>query len=207
MIKMSLIAVASLFAFQAHAKNPVVELTTSAGTIVVELDEEKAPVSTKNFMEYVSAKFYDGTVFHRVIKDFMVQGGGFVITGGKLTKKDTKAPIKIESNNGLKNMRGTLAMARTMDPNSATSQFFINHKDNDFLNYQSDANPGYAVFGKVLSGMDVVDKIATAATGFRDGMQDVPTADVVIVSVVVKADAKPSAKAETPADKAKSAKK
>ena len=154
--------------------NPVVVLETSQGSIEIELDADKAPVSTQNFLAYVDAGFYDGTIFHRVIPGFMIQGGGF---DGKLSQKPTRAPIKNEADNGLKNARGTLAMARTSDKDSATAQFFINLKDNDFLNQP----PGYAVFGKVTSGMDVVDKIAAVQTGAKGPFsQDAPQTDVVI---------------------------
>src|SRR5437764_525704 len=152
-----------------------VVMETSLGTIKIELDGDKAPVSTANFLSYVDDKFYDGTVFHRVIPTFMIQGGGFA---PGMTQKKTKAPIKNESGNGLQNKRGALAMARTNDLNSATSQFFINVVDNDFL----DSNR-YAVFAKVVEGMDVVDKIKAVPTGNRSGHGDVPVKDVVIQSV------------------------
>lgn len=134
-----------------------VKMTTSLGTIVIELDNAKAPVSAANFADYVKSGFYDGTIFHRVIPGFMAQGGGFDTS---FNQKTTKAPIKNEADNGLKNDRGTLAMARTNDPNSATAQFFINYKDNGFLNHTSPTPSGwgYAVFGKVVEGMDVVDE-------------------------------------------------
>lgn len=139
-----------------------VRFKTSMGDIVVELDREKAPVTVENFIGYVQRKHYDGTVFHRVIEQFMIQGGGFAVEGGRLTEKPTGAGITNESNNGLKNVRGTIAMARTNDPNSATAQFFINVVDNPMLNYPS--NNGYAVFGKVVEGMDVVDRIKSVPT-------------------------------------------
>ena len=159
-----------------------VKLATSKGDIVIELNEEKAPVTTKNFLEYVNDGFFAGTVFHRVIKGFMVQGGGMT---ADLQSKGTRKPITNEASNGLKNDRGTLAMARTNDPNSATSQFFINHADNDFLNYASAANPGYAVFGKVVEGMDVVDAIAEISTTRKGMYDDVPAEDVTIDSAEV----------------------
>lgn len=163
-------------------ENPVVVITTNLGDIEVELYSDSAPKSVENFMSYVKDGFYDGTVFHRVIDGFMVQGGGFTADG---QQKQTREPIQLESDNGIKNERGTVAMARTNDPNSATSQFFINVADNDFLNY-SQQNPGYAVFGKVLNGMDVVDKIKVVETGVKNGMQDWPVDDVVIEKVVIK---------------------
>ncbi len=153
---------------------PVVVLETSLGTIEIELDTEKAPVSAENFLAYVDAGHYDGTIFHRVIPDFMIQGGGF---DPSMSQKPTKAPIKNEAKNGLLNQRGTVAMARTNVVDSATSQFFINLKDNDFLNH-SGRDYGYAVFARVTSGMDVVDKIAAVKTANRGGHQNVP-AEVV----------------------------
>ena len=151
-----------------------VKLATSEGDIVVELDAAKAPKSVANFVEYVKAGHYNGTVFHRVISTFMIQGGGMT---ADLKEKPTRAPIPLESRNGLTNQRGTVAMARTSDPNSATSQFFINVKDNDFLNQaQSRDGNGYAVFGKVVEGMDVVDKIKATATG----PGDVPVQPILI---------------------------
>ncbi|MGY6277316.1 peptidylprolyl isomerase [Methylomonas sp. MgM2] len=156
-----------------------VKMTTSLGTIVIELDNAKAPVTSANFADYVKSGFYDGTIFHRVIPDFMAQGGGFDTS---FNQKATNAPIKNEADNGLKNDRGTIAMARTNDPNSATAQFFINYKDNGFLNYTSPTPSGwgYAVFGKVVEGMDVVDEMAKQPTGNRGGHQDVPKTDIVI---------------------------
>lgn len=146
----------------AAAAAPKVRLKTSEGDIVIELNKEKAPVTVENFLGYVKKKHYDGTVFHRVIDGFMIQGGGFSLDGGKLVEKPTGKGIKNEGQNGLKNDRGTIAMARTSDPDSATAQFFINVVDNAMLNYPS--NGGYAVFGKVVEGMDVVDKIKAAQT-------------------------------------------
>jgi cyclophilin family peptidyl-prolyl cis-trans isomerase len=156
-----------------------VKLTTTLGEIIIQLNTEKAPLSSANFLTYVNEGFYNGTIFHRVIPDFMAQGGGFD-TG--LNQKAVHAPIKNEANNGLTNSLGTLAMARTNDPNSATAQFFINYKDNSFLNHTSQTSSGwgYAVFGEVLEGMDVVDAMAKQATGNRGGHQDVPKTDIII---------------------------
>jgi len=156
-----------------------VKLTTSMGPIVIELNKDKAPVSAENFVKYVEAGHYDGTIFHRVIPNFMVQGGGF---NKDMQQKPTQAPIKNEGANGLKNDNYTVAMARTGVRDSATSQFFINVKDNDFLNYSGESQQGwgYAVFGKVVEGKDVVDKIKGVATS-RSGMhENVPTVPVVI---------------------------
>ena len=160
----------------------VVKIETSMGDILVELNEEKAPITVKNFLSYVEEGFYDGTIFHRVINRFMIQGGGF---NDDMSRKSTKPPIKIESSNGLRNDRGTIAMARTGVPDSATSQFFINHKNNDGLNYDGASNPGYAVFGKVIQGLDVVDKIAVVPTTRRNGMDDVPVDVITINSIAV----------------------
>lgn len=171
-----------------------VRLKTSQGDIVLELNAEKAPISVANFLSYVNNKHYDGTVFHRVINDFMIQGGGFALDDKKLVEKETGKGIKNESQNGLKNEAGTIAMARTNDPDSATSQFFINVKDNAMLDYPS--NNGYAVFGKVIEGQDVVDKIKAVTTGsstltmrhpvtgekIEAPSQDVPEENVVIIS-------------------------
>jgi peptidyl-prolyl cis-trans isomerase A (cyclophilin A) len=155
-----------------------VRLATSLGDIVVELDQAKAPKTVDNFLQYVNAGHYDGTVFHRVIDNFMIQGGGMK---ADMSEKPTRAPIPLESRNGLTNLRGTLAMARTMDPNSATAQFFINLKDNAFLDQANsrDGN-GYAVFGKVVAGMDVVDKIKAVPTGNKGPHQNVPLEPVTI---------------------------
>lgn len=164
------------------ASKVLVDMKTSMGNIVLELDREKAPVTVANFLGYVEDGFFESTIFHRVINTFMIQGGGFT---ADMTKKSTKAPIVNEANNGLGNLRGTIAMARTNNPNSATCQFFINHKDNAFLNY-STRNPGYAVFGKVVEGMDVVDKIASSKTARFAGMADVPVETITIETVTVK---------------------
>jgi peptidyl-prolyl cis-trans isomerase B (cyclophilin B) len=161
--------------------NPSVVMTTSAGTIKIELYEDKAPISVKNFLAYVDEKFYDGTVFHRVIPNFMIQGGGFE---PGMNQKKTKAAIQNESGNGLSNARGTLAMARTSDPDSATAQFFINVVDNAGLDKANSRDRvGYCVFGKVTEGMDVVDKIKAVQTGSRGGHGDVPVQDVTIQTV------------------------
>ena len=156
-----------------------VKLTTTLGEIIIQLNTEKAPVSSANFLTYVNEGFYNGTIFHRIIPGFMAQGGGFDTS---FNQKAVHAPIKNEANNGLANRRGTIAMARTNDPNSATAQFFINLKDNSFLNHTSQTSSGwgYAVFGEVIEGMDVVDAMAKQATGNRGGHQDVPKTDIVI---------------------------
>ncbi len=160
----------------------IVTLETTHGNIVIELNEEKAPETVKNFLHYVNNGFYDGTIFHRVIPNFMVQGGGFL---PDMVQKKPDDAIKNEADNGLKNDRGTIAMARTNDPHSATAQFFINHNDNDFLNHTapSGAGWGYCVFAKVTDGMDVVDAIAAVSTGHVDGHADVPTEAVTINKV------------------------
>lgn len=162
------------------SNQPRVKLQTNQGDIVIALDAEKAPVSAANFLTYVQEGFYDGTIFHRIIDGFMIQGGGFE---AGMKQKQTHAPIKNEADNGLKNKRYTLAMARTSDPHSATAQFFINVKDNDFLNFTSPTPQGwgYAVFGEVVEGQDVVEKIKGARTGSRGFHQDVPVEDVVII--------------------------
>jgi len=160
-----------------------VNVTTSLGDIVVELNAAKAPKTVDNFLQYVRAGQYDGTVFHRVIENFMIQGGGF---SPELKEKPTRAPIPLESRNGLSNSRGTLAMARTSDPNSATAQFFINLQDNTFLDAaKSPDGNGYAVFGKVVSGMDVVDRIRAVQTGNRGPYQNVPLQPVTIIKATV----------------------
>ncbi|HJL78120.1 MAG TPA: peptidylprolyl isomerase [Candidatus Marinimicrobia bacterium] len=160
----------------------VVVMETSMGSIEIELNENKAPVTVKNFLSYVTSGTYDGTIFHRVIDGFMIQGGGFTPDGNK---KPTNPPIELESNNGLTNNLGTVAMARTNIPDSATNQFFINVKDNSFLNYSS-ISPGYAVFGKVVSGMDIVKQIKKVKTGTRGGTKDWPVDDVLIKKVFLK---------------------
>src|SRR5512136_12091 len=190
-----LFALAAAMAAPAGAANPRVKLETSNGTIVVELDQAKAPVTVGNFLEYVKAGFYDGTVFHRVIPNFMIQGGGFT---ANMEQKPTRGAIVNESANGLVNKRGTVAMARTPDPNSATAQFFINLKDNAFLDKaKSQDGVGYCVFGKVVEGMKVVDAIAAVKTGTVGGFQDVPMQPVVITKASVVA-AAPAAKPPAP---------
>ncbi len=159
--------------------NPKILFETSAGNITLELDALKAPKSVANFLAYVKSGHYDGLIFHRVIKDFMVQGGGYGLDGR--SEKPTNAPVENEGGNGLPNVRGSVAMARTNDPHSATAQFFINHKDNAFLNAGARGQWGYAVFGKVIEGMDVVDKIAVTPTG----AQDVPKTPIIITKASV----------------------
>jgi|TARA_B100002052_G_C15590692_1_gene466512 Peptidyl-prolyl cis-trans isomerase (rotamase) - cyclophilin family len=165
---------------------PKVKMTTSYGEIVIELDKENAPITTENFLSYVESGFYNETVFHRVISGFMIQGGGHL---ADMTPKDEKLdPIQNEANNGLKNNRGTIAMARTANPHSASSQFFINHADNAFLNFrtnQVDEGWGYAVFGQVIEGMEVVDKIADVETGSVGPYQDVPVEAITVLKTEV----------------------
>ena len=174
----ALLAAAFALGMHAAAQAQKVKFATSAGDIVVELDAAKAPKTVANFVEYVKAGHYDGTIFHRVIPNFMIQGGGMT---PDMKEKATRAPIPLESGNGLDNLRGTIAMARTMDPNSATAQFFINVTDNGFLNKaQSRDGNGYAVFGKVVSGMEVVDKIRAVPTGNKGMHQNVPLEPVLI---------------------------
>ena len=158
---------------------PTLELETSLGNITVELDAEKAPKSASNFLTYAREGFYNGTVFHRVIPGFMIQGGGME---PGMNQKETRAPIENEAGNGLKNVRGSIAMARTGDPHSATAQFFINTVDNDFLDFKAPSGQGwgYCVFGQVVDGMDVVDKIRAVRTGNKGFHQDVPVEDVII---------------------------
>ncbi len=182
-ISMVTIAIAvGLFALPsgALAENPKVLLDTSMGKVTIELFRKDAPVSVKNFLSYVREGFYDGLVFHRVIPGFMIQGGGFTVG---MKEKRTRSPIRNEAANGLKNERGTIAMARTADPDSASSQFFINVVDNKGLNRPLPDGHGYAVFGKVVKGMDVVDRIASVKTGSRGPFQDVPLKAVEIRSV------------------------
>ena len=166
---------------EAAKGNPQVVFDTTKGKIVLELYPDKAPATVQNFLAYVDAKFYDGTIFHRVIPNFMVQGGGFT---ADMDQKPTNDPIQNEADNGLQNQRGTIAMARTPDPHSATGQFFINSVNNDFLNFKSKSAQGwgYAVFGKVVEGMDVVDAISAVKTGTSGGYSDVPVEPVVINS-------------------------
>jgi len=180
-----LLTLAALSVSAAALAAPTVEMQTSAGKMVIELNAEKAPVTVENFLKYAKEGHYDGTVFHRVMDGFMIQGGGFTADMGE---KKTGAPIQNEAKNGLKNQRGTIAMARRPDPHSATAQFFINHKDNTMLDYPGQDGWGYAVFGKVTRGMDVVDKIAKVPTGNRGMHQNVPVEPVVIQSVKVLSD-------------------
>jgi cyclophilin family peptidyl-prolyl cis-trans isomerase len=174
------------FGCRADEKNnegrTMVKLETTKGDIVIEVNETAAPVTAVNFLQYVQDGFYDGTIFHRVIPGFMIQGGGFT---PDMKQKPTRPPIVNEAKNGLKNKRGALAMARTNDPNSATGQFFINHVDNINLDYSGPRNPGYAVFGQVVEGMDVVDAIAKVKTGIKGMFQDVPDEAVIIKSAKV----------------------
>jgi peptidyl-prolyl cis-trans isomerase B (cyclophilin B) len=163
--------------------NPVVDVVTNLGSFAIELDPAKAPKSVANFLAYVDAKHYDGTVFHRVIPTFMIQGGGF---DAQLEKRSVREPIQNEADNGLKNLRGTVAMARTSEPHSATAQFFVNTVDNAFLDHTAKAGPGwgYAVFGKVIDGMDAVDKIKAVKTGASGPFaKDAPQSPVTITSV------------------------
>lgn len=171
-----------LFSLNAFAANPVVVMETSMGTIEIELNQDKAPNTVKNFLSYVDDKFYDGTIFHRVIDGFMIQGGGF---DAQMKEKKTKAAIANEANNGLTNESATIAMARTNDPHSATAQFFINVNDNTSLNHQNttESGWGYAVFGKVTTGMHVVNRIKMVRTGNLNGHSNVPMDTVVIKSV------------------------
>lgn len=176
-----LLAILSLLAsFNLNAANPQVELKTSMGSITLELYPDKAPQTVENFLQYVKDGFYDGTIFHRVIPNFMIQGGGFT---PEFTQKKTRAPVRNEAGNGLKNTMGTIAMARTPDPHSATAQFFINVADNDFLNFTAPTQQGhgYCVFGKVVKGMDVVDRIGKVTTGpGKPPFRDVPAKPIII---------------------------
>ena len=187
-ILLSLILAGSFLAGLAVAQAPSaatkVLMKTSKGDITLELYPAKAPVTVKNFLSYAKDGFYNGTIFHRVIPGFMIQGGGLTV---EMYEKDSKFPIKNEAGNGLKNDRGTIAMARTSEVDSATCQFFINLKDNDFLNHKDNTvgGFGYCVFGKVVAGMDVVDAIAKAKTGTKRGYQDVPWEPITILSVEV----------------------
>jgi len=179
--QLSALAAGLLVAAAAWAA-PTVEMQTTQGKIVLELYPEKAPESVDNFLKYARDGFYNGTVFHRVIPGFMIQGGGF---DEKMAQKPTRAPVRNEANNGLKNARGTIAMARTSQPHSATAQFFINHADNRNLDYPSFDGWGYAVFGKVTQGLDVVDKIAQVPTATAGMHQNVPQTPVIIQSVKI----------------------
>lgn len=193
-VTLSMTAMQSIFAEESNTltketnmpstskKNPIVLLKTSMGNMKVELYPEKAPITVKNFLSYVNDGHYTDTIFHRVIPGFMIQGGGFT---KEMVQLPVNAPIKNEADNGLKNDKGTLSMARTNDINSATAQFFINGANNDFLNYKSPSSYGYAVFGKVIEGTEVIDKIIKVRTGFKDGHQDVPVEPVMILSATV----------------------
>ena len=174
-------AVVSAAVENVAAENPEVVLETSKGRIILELYPDKAPDTVKNFLDYVDAKFYDGTIFHRVIPNFMIQGGGFT---DDMKQKSTQTPIKNEADTGVKNGRGTIAMARTSDPHSATAQFFINTNNNDFLDHKNKTPQGwgYAAFGKVIEGMDTVDAISAVKTATRGMYGDVPVEPVVIIS-------------------------
>ncbi|MEO7727637.1 MAG: peptidylprolyl isomerase [Burkholderiales bacterium] len=191
MMKISAILAVAAFAFSAvAAANPEVELKTSMGVITLELYPDKAPKTVENFLQYVKDGHFKGTIFHRVIPGFMVQGGGF---SADFQQKKTRAPVQNEANNGLKNDVGTIAMARTSDPQSATAQFFINHKNNEFLNYSAPTPQGwgYTVFGKVAKGMDVVNKIAAIETGPMGPFpSDVPRKTIVIEDARIVAPAK-----------------
>ena len=180
----ALVALVTAGAGMAVAANPKVEMETSKGKMVIELFPDKAPETVKNFLNYVETKYYDGTIFHRVIPKFMIQGGGFT---ADMKQKSAGAPIKNEADNGLKNDRGTIAMARTGDPHSATAQFFINSVNNDFLNHKSKTQQGwgYVVFGKVIAGVDVIDTISASKTVTRGRFRDVPTETIEIISARV----------------------
>ena len=180
MHRLLLPAFALLFSIAAHAANPQLEMRTSQGTLVIELYQDKAPKSVENFLQYARDGFFNGTVFHRVIPDFMIQGGGFT---PDMKQKATRPPIQNEAANGLKNELGTLAMARTGDPHSASAQFFINLKDNSFLDFPGRDGWGYAVFGRLVQGLDVVQKIAKVPTANAGPHQNVPTTPVLIESV------------------------
>jgi cyclophilin family peptidyl-prolyl cis-trans isomerase len=175
------IIAAFLLSFNLYAATQV-SMTTTKGEIVIELDEVKAPITTANFIQYVKDGFYNGLIFHRVIKNFMIQGGGHK---PDMTEAKTRAPIRNEANNGLSNLTGTIAMARTSNPHSATAQFFINTVDNARLDYQSESNWGYCVFGKVVKGMDVVNMIRNVPTATVGGHGDVPTEPIIIQSAKV----------------------
>ncbi|MCM2289787.1 MAG: peptidylprolyl isomerase [Sulfuritalea sp.] len=180
MHRLYLLAFAFLFSIAAHAANPQLEVKTSQGTVTIELFQDKAPKTVENFLQYAKDGFFNGTIFHRVIPGFMIQGGGFT---PDMKQKETRAQIQNEAKNGLKNETGTLAMARTNDPHSASAQFFVNLKDNSFLDYPGRDGWGYAVFGKVVQGFDVVQKIATVQTTNAGPHQNVPATPVLIESV------------------------
>lgn len=182
-MKMTFLLFSIIFSSLAMAKNPSVVMDTNMGSIEIELFEDKSPITVKNFLGYVKDKFYDGLIFHRVINNFMIQGGGF---DQKMSEKKTNASIKNEAKNGLKNNTGTIAMARTSDPDSATAQFFINVVDNSGLDYPQPDGHGYAVFGKVTSGMHVVNRIKIVKTGNIAGYSNVPMDTVIIKSIKLK---------------------
>lgn len=184
LVTVVVLLVSANLAFAAAKQNPVVVMETNMGTVKLELFQKEAPVSVSNFLGYVNSGFYNGTIFHRVIREFMIQGGGFT---ADRQQKPTKGPIKNEATNGLQNQRGTLAMARTGVVDSATAQFFINLVDNKFLNNRDTSMQGYgyAVFGKVIEGMDVVDRIARAKTGYSPGFENLPVETVIIKSMKV----------------------
>ena len=181
-MKQILAALFFLLSATAFASQPQVELKTNQGIIVLELDAAKAPKSAENFLQYVKDGHYNGTIFHRVIDNFMIQGGGFE---AGMKQKPTRAPIQNEASNGLKNVTGSIAMARTNAPHSASAQFFINLKDNSFLDYPGQDGWGYAVFGKVVQGLDVVQKMAKTATGNASGHQNVPLSPILIESATL----------------------
>lgn len=182
MQRLFFLAFALFFSLAAHAANPQVEMKTSQGTLIIELYQDKAPKSVANFLQYAKDGFYKDTIFHRVINGFMIQGGGFTVG---MKEKPTRAPIENEAKNGLKNEPGTLSMARTSDPHSAAAQFFINLENNTPLDYPGSDGWGYAVFGKVIKGFDVVQKIGKTRTGNSGFYQDVPTTPIVIESVTL----------------------
>ncbi len=175
---------------QAEGEKKMIKLETNKGDIIIELNTEKAPISSENFLQYVNEGFYDGVIFHRVIKNFMIQGGGF---DTDMNQKENRGNIQNEADNGLKNKKYTLAMARTPDPHSASSQFFINTKDNAFLDFTSPTPQGwgYAVFGQVVEGKEIVDEIEKVATGQKGFHQDVPVEDIIIIKASVLEDYKP----------------
>lgn len=181
---------------QEKGGNPMVLVKTSMGSFKIELFEKEAPITVKNFLNYVDKKFYDGTIFHRVMPTFVIQGGGF---DKNMVQKSTLTPIQNEAKNGLKNLKGTLSMARTNDINSATSQFFVNLKSNAALDHVSEAQFGYAVFGKVVQGLDVVDKIAAVKTGNKGPHQNVPEKPIIIESMTRIVPEKAPAEAPAPA--------
>ncbi|MDP2136080.1 MAG: peptidylprolyl isomerase [Sulfuritalea sp.] len=191
MHRLYLLVFAFLFSVAAHAANPQLEVKTSQGTVTIELYQDKAPKTVENFLQYAKDGFFNGTIFHRVIPGFMIQGGGFT---PDMKQKETRAQIQNEARNGLKNETGTLAMARTNDPHSASAQFFVNLKDNSFLDYPGRDGWGYAVFGKVVQGFDVVQKIATVQTTNAGPHQNVPATPVLIESVKLLPAAAPTKK-------------